>query len=124
MNYSSGIFESPEADADDADKMHEASLRKMDQVCRKLQLNSLDHVLEIGTGWGGLAIHMAKTSGCRVTTTTISKEQHRFALERVRKEGLEDRITVLLQDYSPPYRQVRQDCLHRDDRSGGSSILR
>ncbi len=99
MNYSSGIFESPEADADDADKMHEASLRKMDQVCRKLQLNSLDHVLEIGTGWGGLAIHMAKTSGCRVTTTTISKEQHRFALERVRKEGLEDRVTVLLQDY-------------------------
>ena len=99
MNYSSGIFESPDADADDANKMHEASIRKMDQVCRKLRLNSLDHVLEIGTGWGGLAVHMAKTSGCRVTTTTISKEQHRFAVERVRKEGLEDRVTVLLQDY-------------------------
>ena len=99
MNYSSGIFESPEPDANDSNKMLDASLRKMDQVCRKLQLNSLDHVLEIGTGWGGLAIHMAKSTGCRVTTTTISKEQHRFAVERVRKEGLEDRVTVLLQDY-------------------------
>lgn len=99
MNYSSGIFESPEAAAEDANKMHDASLRKMDQVCRKLRLRSLDHVLEIGTGWGGLAIHMAKQSGCRVTTTTISKEQHRFATERIQKEGLEDRVTVLLQDY-------------------------
>ncbi len=99
MNYSSGIFQSAEPDADDSTKMIDASMRKMDQVCRKLQLNSLDHVLEIGTGWGGLAIHMAKHFGCRVTTTTISEEQYRFATDRVEREGLAGRVTVLLQDY-------------------------
>ena len=99
LNYSSGIFESPEPDADDMNNMHDASIRKMDTICRKLQLNSLDHVLEIGTGWGGMAIHMAKHWGCRVTTTTISKEQHKIAVERVEAEGLSDRVTVLLKDY-------------------------
>ena len=79
--------------------MTEASLRKMDQVCRKLQLKPGESVLEIGTGWGGLAIHMAKHFGCRVTTTTISEEQHRLAVARVEREGLEDRVTVLLKDY-------------------------
>ncbi len=99
MNYSSGVFESPIANGADAFEMHDASIRKMDQICRKLQLNSLDHVLEIGTGWGGLAIHMASHYGCRVTTTTISKEQHRLATERVKSAGLDDRVTVLLKDY-------------------------
>ena len=99
MNYSSGVFDTPQAGDTDSADMHVASLRKMDQICQKLQLNSLDHVLEIGTGWGGLAIYMAKHYGCQVTTTTISKEQHRMAIERVKAEGLEDRITVLLKDY-------------------------
>ncbi|MFK7767099.1 MAG: class I SAM-dependent methyltransferase [Mariniblastus sp.] len=99
LNYSSGIFESPNPDAQDASDMHDASTRKMDTICRKLRLNSLDHVLEIGTGWGGMAIHMAQHFGCHVTTTTISKEQHKVAVERVEAAGLSDRVTVLLKDY-------------------------
>ena len=99
MNYSSGIFASPESDADDALEMHSASLRKMEQICRKLQLVATDHVLEIGTGWGGLAIYMAENFGCRVTTTTISKEQFALAVSRVREKGLEGQVTVLLKDY-------------------------
>ena len=93
MNYSCGIFESPD------DSMEEASLAKMDHICRKLELRPGDHLLEIGTGWGGMAIHAAGWYGCRVTTTTISKEQHELATERVRTAGLEDRIQVLLCDY-------------------------
>jgi cyclopropane-fatty-acyl-phospholipid synthase len=99
MNYSSGIFESPTGDNETRAEMTLASIRKMDQVCRKLQLKPGESVLEIGTGWGGLAIHMAKHFGCRVTTTTISQEQHRLAVERVKQEGLEDRVDVLLKDY-------------------------
>jgi cyclopropane-fatty-acyl-phospholipid synthase len=68
-------------------------------VCRKLELRPEDHVVEIGTGWGGFAIHAALNYGCRVTTTTISKEQYDLALERIQAAGLEDRITLLLEDY-------------------------
>ncbi|MEM7454958.1 MAG: cyclopropane-fatty-acyl-phospholipid synthase family protein [Planctomycetota bacterium] len=93
MNYSSGIFPT------DSSSMHEASLAKMDRIAHKLQIKPTDHVLEIGTGWGGLAIHLAGTTGCRVTTTTISREQHDYAKAAVRKAGLEDRITILLNDY-------------------------
>jgi cyclopropane-fatty-acyl-phospholipid synthase len=93
MTYSCAIFESPEA------SLHQAQIAKLDRICRKLELTPHDHVLEIGTGWGGFAIHAASQYGCRVTTTTISGEQHRLALERIRAAGLEDRITVLLQDY-------------------------
>lgn len=93
MNYSCGIFESPKA------TMEQASLAKMDAVCRKLDLQPTDHLLEIGTGWGGLAIHAATHYGCRVTTTTISREQHALAAERIRAAGLEDRIELLLEDY-------------------------
>jgi cyclopropane-fatty-acyl-phospholipid synthase len=93
MMYSSAIY--PHADA----SLHEAQLHKLDRICDKLDLQPDDHLLEIGTGWGGLAIHAARRSGCRVTTTTISKEQHALAVERVRAAGLEDRITVLLEDY-------------------------
>ena len=102
MNYSSGIFQSNELDglkSDPMELMHSASLRKMDRICQKLELNSLDHVLEIGTGWGGLACHMAMNYGCRVTTTTISAAQHEIAVQRVRELGLEDKVTVLLKDY-------------------------
>ena len=93
MMYSSAIY--PRADAE----LDEAAVHKLDVVCRKLGLNSEHHLLEIGTGWGGLAIHAARHFGCRVTTTTISREQYRHACDRVIAEGLEDRITVLEQDY-------------------------
>jgi cyclopropane-fatty-acyl-phospholipid synthase len=93
MNYSCGIFETPEA------SMEQASITKMEAICRKLDLGPDDHLVEIGTGWGGLAIHAARHYGCRVTTTTISREQHALAAERIRAAGLEDRIELLLKDY-------------------------
>jgi cyclopropane-fatty-acyl-phospholipid synthase len=79
--------------------LDEAAVAKLDLVCDRLELTPDDHLLEIGTGWGGLAIHAAGTRGCRVTTTTISREQHDLAVERVERAGLSDRITVLLDDY-------------------------
>ncbi|MGH2782134.1 MAG: class I SAM-dependent methyltransferase, partial [Thermoleophilaceae bacterium] len=72
---------------------------KLDRICRKLELAPDDHLLEIGTGWGSLALHAASRYGCRVTTTTISGEQRATAVARVREAGLEDRVTVLLCDY-------------------------
>lgn len=93
MMYSSAIFPHAEADLD------EAALHKLDVICRKLDLQASDHLLEIGTGWGGLAIYAAKNYGCRVTTTTISREQYQAACERVSAEGLEGQISVLLEDY-------------------------
>lgn len=76
-----------------------ASAHKLDTICRKLELKPCDHVLEIGTGWGGFAIHAAKHFGCHVTTTTISREQYDLACSRVAEAGLNDRITLLLEDY-------------------------
>jgi cyclopropane-fatty-acyl-phospholipid synthase len=93
MLYSAAKFATPETSLEDA------QLAKLDAICRKLELRPDDHLLEIGTGWGGLAIHAAGHYGCRVTTTTISREQHSLATERVRAAGLEDRVTVLLRDY-------------------------
>jgi cyclopropane-fatty-acyl-phospholipid synthase len=93
MNYSCGIFESGDA------TMEQASTAKMDAICRKLELKPSDHLLEIGTGWGGLAMHAAGRYGCRVTTTTISREQHALAAERIKAAGLEDRVELLLCDY-------------------------
>jgi cyclopropane-fatty-acyl-phospholipid synthase len=93
LSYSSGIFKSPET------TLYEASIAKLDAVCRRLDLGPEDHVLEIGTGWGGFAIHAASRYGARVTTTTISQRQYELACERVREAGLEDRITLLLKDY-------------------------
>ena len=75
--------------------LHDAQVARLDRICRKLELEPTDHLLEIGTGWGGLALHAAQHFGCRVTTTTISREQWRLARERVREAGLEDRIEVL-----------------------------
>ena len=69
------------------------------RICQRLRLGADDHLLEIGTGWGGLAIHAAREHGCRVTTTTISREQHALARRRVSEAGLDDRVTVLLEDY-------------------------
>jgi cyclopropane-fatty-acyl-phospholipid synthase len=79
--------------------LREASLAKLDRICRRLRLSAADHLLEIGTGWGGLALHAAAKYGCRVTTTTISEEQHRLAVERVAAAGLQGRVKVLLEDY-------------------------
>jgi cyclopropane-fatty-acyl-phospholipid synthase len=93
MTYSCGVFESESA------TLREASVAKIDRLCRKLDLKPTDHLLEIGTGWGALALHAAREYGCRVTTTTISREQHALAAERVRAAGLEDRIELLQSDY-------------------------
>jgi cyclopropane-fatty-acyl-phospholipid synthase len=93
LMYSSAIFTAAD------DTLETASLRKLDRICQKLELKPSDHLVEIGTGWGGMALHAARHYGCRVTTTTISKEQHALASERVAAAGLGDRVTVLLQDY-------------------------
>jgi len=93
MTYSSGIFEHSSA------TLHEASVAKLDRICRKLQLSPRDRVLEIGTGWGSFAMHAASRYGCRVTTTTISREQHALAARRIREAGLGDRVELLLADY-------------------------
>lgn len=102
MNYSSGIFDARYAAENFpsvADEMHAASLTKMDRICRKLELKPDDSVLEIGTGWGAMAVHIASHYGCNVTTTTISEEQYRLACQRVEAAGMEHQITVLKQDY-------------------------
>ena len=93
MAYSAALFASPDQD------LEAASRNKFRHVCERLQLSADDHLLEIGTGWGGLAIHAARHYGARVTTTTLSGEQARFAREWISREGLSDRITVLEQDY-------------------------
>ncbi len=93
LMYSSAIF------AHAGESLETASVRKLDRICRKLALTANDRIVEIGTGWGGFALHAAQHYGCRVTTTTISHEQCDLARERVRAAGLEDRIEVLLEDY-------------------------
>ncbi len=93
MTYSCGIF------ANETSTMKEASIEKYDRICRKLKLNADDHIIEIGTGWGSFAIHAVQNYGCRVTTTTISKNQYSYARERVEKLGLSERIKVQLKDY-------------------------
>ena len=93
MMYSSAIFERVDL------SLEAASAAKLDRICRKLSLSPDDHVLEIGTGWGGFAIYAAENFGCRVTTTTISRQQHDFAKAAIAKAGLQDRITLLQSDY-------------------------
>ena len=93
MMYSSAIY------AYEGEALEDASWRKLDRVCRKLELSPTDHVLEIGTGWGGFAIHAARHYGCHVTTTTISREQYDLARARVADAGLSQHVEVVLQDY-------------------------
>ncbi|GLS27981.1 SAM-dependent methyltransferase [Marinibactrum halimedae] len=93
MMYSSAIFPKPDS------TLEEASLYKLEHICERLHLTEQDHLLEIGTGWGGMAIYAAEHYGCKVTTTTISREQYEHALAEVQKRNLEDRITVLCEDY-------------------------
>jgi cyclopropane-fatty-acyl-phospholipid synthase len=93
MTYSCGIFERPGA------TLEEASLAKIDRLCRLLRLGPADHLLEIGSGWGALAVHAASRYGCRVTTTTLSANQLARARRRVAEAGLPERVTVLHADY-------------------------
>ena len=93
MMYSSAIFETPEQD------LHDAAVNKLEVICQKLDLKSDDHLVEIGTGWGGMAIYAATHYGCKVSTTTISEEQYDYTLNKVKLLGLEDKIQVLKKDY-------------------------
>lgn len=93
MGYSCGIFEHENS------TLHEAQVAKFDRICKKLALNSRDHVVEIGGGWGGFALHAAKKYGCRVTTTTISENQYRYILDLVVSNGLDGQVKVLQRDY-------------------------
>jgi cyclopropane-fatty-acyl-phospholipid synthase len=93
MMYSAGSFSTPDA------TLRDASIEKLELVCDKLDLGPDDRVLEIGAGWGGFAIHAATTRGCHVTTTTISVEQHAYAVEKVKAAGVEHLVDVLLEDY-------------------------
>ena len=93
MMYSSAIFEHEDQSLADAQQ------HRLDVVCRKLAFGPDDHIIEVGTGWGGFAIHAAQKYGCRVTTTTISKQQYEMARRRVQQAGLQDRIELLLEDY-------------------------
>ena len=78
MQYSSALFHSA------TESLEQAQVNKMDRLCQQLDLKPTDHLLEIGTGWGGLAVYAAKHYGCHVTTTTISEEQYRYAEQRIK----------------------------------------
>ena len=93
MMYSSAVF------SEEHNTLESAATHKLDLICQKLQLCPDDKVIEIGTGWGGMAIHAASHYGCHVTTTTISSEQYNYTCEKVAALGLDDKITVLKQDY-------------------------
>ena len=93
MMYSSAVFPTPQSD------LATASQHKLHLICEDLELKPEDHLLEIGTGWGGMAIYAAEHYGCRVTTTTISREQFDYTVDAVAQRGLQDRITVLFDDY-------------------------
>ncbi|HTO20203.1 MAG TPA: cyclopropane-fatty-acyl-phospholipid synthase family protein [Pseudomonas sp.] len=93
MMYSAAMFRSAE------DSLEQAQLYKLQRICEKLDLQPDDHLLEIGTGWGGMALYAASHYGCRVTTTTLSREQYEYTRQRIEAQGLQDRVTLLLQDY-------------------------
>ncbi|EKO3930337.1 class I SAM-dependent methyltransferase [Vibrio fluvialis] len=93
MLYSSALYLST------SDSLEQAQIQKMDRLCQQLQLTANDHVIEIGTGWGAMAIYMAQHYGCKVTTTTISEEQFAYADAEIARLGLEEQITLLKQDY-------------------------
>lgn len=93
MMYSCAYFDTPEMTLEDA------ATEKLERICKKLNLSPQDRVIEIGTGWGGFAIHAARHHGCHVTTTTISQKQYDYARRAIVEAGLEDKITLLFQDY-------------------------
>lgn len=93
MQYSSAVYPAPQS------TLAEAQQHKLKRLCDSLELQESDHLLEIGTGWGGLAVYAARHYGCKVTTTTISNEQYEYARQQVAEAGLTDKVTVLKQDY-------------------------
>ena len=93
MMYSSAVY--PSADS----TLEQAQQHKLQQICERLQLKASDHLLEIGTGWGSMAIYAAQHYGCKVTTTTISQQQYDYTKARVAELGLQDKITLLFEDY-------------------------
>lgn len=93
MMYSAAQFRSPE------DSLEQAQLNKLERICQKLDLKPSDHLLEIGTGWGSMALYAAQHYGCNVTTTTLSREQYAFTARRIEALGLQDQVTLLLKDY-------------------------
>ena len=93
MMYSAAQFASPD------DSLEAAQLNKLERICQKLALKPSDHLLEIGTGWGSMAIYAAQQYGCRVTTTTLSREQFAYTQQRIEAAGLQSQITLLLSDY-------------------------
>lgn len=93
MLYSSALF------AREDDSLEQAQINKMERLCQQLKLTSTDRVIEIGTGWGAMAIYMAETYGCHVTTTTISEQQYQYAKNAIEEKGLSDKITLLKKDY-------------------------
>lgn len=93
MLYSSAWYQTPQM------SLEQAQEAKMRRLCEQLQLHAGDHLLEIGTGWGAMAEFAAREYGCKVTTTTISREQFHYARDRIEKAGLSDRVTVLFEDY-------------------------
>jgi cyclopropane-fatty-acyl-phospholipid synthase len=93
LMYSCALFERADM------TLHEASVAKLEHICRALDLGPDDHLLEIGTGWGGLALLAAGRYGCRVTSVTLSREQHDLAIQRIREAGLSERVDVRLCDY-------------------------
>ena len=93
LSYSCALFERPGM------SLEEASVSKLDRICQKLDLSARDHLLEIGTGWGGFAVHAATRYGCRVTSTTLSAEQYAHAKKWVSRLGLSDRVTIVQEDY-------------------------
>jgi cyclopropane-fatty-acyl-phospholipid synthase len=93
LSYSCAVFDGPQT------TLEAAQIAKLERVCEKLDLAPGDRVIEIGSGWGAFAVHAASTRGCHVTATTISQEQYEYAVERVRRAGVSNRVTVLRQDY-------------------------
>jgi cyclopropane-fatty-acyl-phospholipid synthase len=93
MMYSAAMFKSPD------DSLEQAQLNKLERICQKLALKPGDHLLEIGTGWGSMAIYAASHYGCKVTTTTLSREQFAYTQRRIQEQGLQGQITLLLEDY-------------------------
>ncbi|ELI6427616.1 class I SAM-dependent methyltransferase [Vibrio harveyi] len=93
MLYSSALYNQVD------DSLEQAQINKMERLCQQLELKPSDHVIEIGTGWGAMAIYMAEQYGCRVTTTTISEEQYAYAEQKINERGLTDKITLLKEDY-------------------------
>jgi cyclopropane-fatty-acyl-phospholipid synthase len=93
MMYSSAVFKNPH------DSLYKGSIHKLETICQGLELTSQDHIIEIGSGWGGFAIYAAQHYGCKVTTTTISKEQYKYVRQKIKDLKLSHKINVLFSDY-------------------------